>query len=98
CLRDAPDTATAYATFERMRRPRVEKVVAYSKTLSNSKTAGPVARVFRDLMMPVALKLFASPKSHAWMYGHHIDWDEEVERMCTPHTCALRAENHLLSP
>ncbi|MBP2320381.1 2-polyprenyl-6-methoxyphenol hydroxylase-like FAD-dependent oxidoreductase [Kibdelosporangium banguiense] len=78
CLRDAPDTTTAYTTYERLRRPRVEKVVAYSKTLSNSKTAGPVARVFRDLMMPVALKLFASPKSHAWMYDHHIDWNHRI--------------------
>jgi FAD-dependent urate hydroxylase len=78
CLRDAPDVNTAYTTFERLRRPRVEKVVAYSKTVSNSKTAGPDARVFRDLMMPIALKLFASPKSYAWMYTHHIDWHEKV--------------------
>jgi FAD-dependent urate hydroxylase len=78
CLRDAPDVDTAYTAFERLRRPRVEKVVAYSKTISNSKTAGPLARVFRDLMLPVALKLFASPKSQAWMYTHHIDWDEKV--------------------
>ncbi|MEJ3746856.1 FAD-dependent monooxygenase [Actinomycetes bacterium KLBMP 9797] len=76
CLRDAPDVTTAYTTYEQLRRPRVEKVVAYSKTLSNSKTAGPVARVFRDLMMPVALRLFANPKSHAWIYGHHIDWND----------------------
>jgi FAD-dependent urate hydroxylase len=78
CLRDAPHVATAYTTYERLRRPRVEKVVAYSKTLSNSKTAGPVARVFRDLMMPVALKLFAKPTSHAWIYDHHIDWNHRV--------------------
>ncbi len=78
CLRDAPDINTAHTTYEQLRRPRVEKVVAYSKTLSNSKTAGPVARVLRDLMMPIALKLFANPKSHAWMYTHHIDWNETV--------------------
>jgi 2-polyprenyl-6-methoxyphenol hydroxylase-like FAD-dependent oxidoreductase len=78
CLRDAPDINAAYTAYERLRRPRVEKVVAYSKTLSNSKTAGPVARILRDLMMPVALKLFANPKTHAWMYTHHIDWNERV--------------------
>ncbi|TDC61024.1 FAD-dependent monooxygenase [Micromonospora sp. KC207] len=78
CLRDAPDINAASTAYERLRRPRVERVVAYSKTLSDSKTAGPVARVFRDLMMPIALKLFASPKSHAWMYTHHIDWNEKV--------------------
>ncbi len=78
CLRDAPDTATAFTTYERLRRPRVEKVVAYSRTLSDSKTAGPVARVLRDLMMPVALRFFANPRAHAWMYDHHIDWDQPV--------------------
>ncbi|EEP71122.1 monooxygenase [Micromonospora sp. ATCC 39149] len=78
CLRDAPDTNAASTAYEQLRRPRVERVVAYSKTLSNSKTAGPVARVLRDLMMPIALKLFAGPKSHSWMYTHHIDWNEKV--------------------
>jgi 2-polyprenyl-6-methoxyphenol hydroxylase-like FAD-dependent oxidoreductase len=78
CLRDIPDITQAFGTYESLRRARVEKVVAYSKTISNSKAAGPIARVFRDLMMPIALKLFANPASHAWMYTHHIDWDAPV--------------------
>ena len=78
CLRDIPDITTAFGTYESMRRDRVEKVVAYSKAISNSKAAGPVGRVFRDLMMPLALKLFANSSSHAWMYTHHIDWDAPV--------------------
>ena len=39
---------------------------------------GPVARVFRDLTLPVVLKHFASGKAHEWMYRYHIDWDEKV--------------------
>ncbi|KWX02404.1 Salicylate hydroxylase [Carbonactinospora thermoautotrophica] len=78
CLRDLPDTASAFAAYERLRRARVEKVVAYSRRLGNAKTAGPVARFFRDLMMPLALKIFANEKAHAWMYTHHIDWNEKV--------------------
>jgi FAD-dependent urate hydroxylase len=74
CLRDQPSFDIAFTEFERLRRERVEKVVAYSRKLSNSKTAGPVARVFRDLMMPLVLKLFASKQAHAWMYTYHIDW------------------------
>lgn len=65
----------AFAEFERLRRERVEKVVAYSRKLSNSKTASPIGRVFRDLMMPVMLKIFASRQAHAWMYTYHIDWE-----------------------
>jgi len=51
----------------------VERVVAYSARVGRSKIAGPVARGFRDLMMPFALKHFASSDAHAWLYGHHID-------------------------
>jgi hypothetical protein len=53
-------------------------VVAYSRRIGNSKTAGPVARWLRDLMMPFALKHFANPDSHAWMYRYHIDWNEKI--------------------
>ncbi|MER5325591.1 FAD-dependent monooxygenase [Streptosporangium roseum] len=75
CLRDLPDPASAFAAYESRRRERTEKIVAYSRKLGTGKTAGPVARVFRDLMMPVALKVFAGERSHAWMYTHHIDWE-----------------------
>ncbi len=78
CLRDIPDTGRAFAAYERLRRERAEKVVAYSRKIGNSKTAGPVARWFRDLMMPLALKHFANPDSHAWMYRFHVDWEEKV--------------------
>lgn len=78
CLRDIPDVTRAFGNYESRRRARVERVVAYSKTISNSKAAGPIARVFRDLMMPIALKLFANSNSHAWLYTHHIDWDTPV--------------------
>jgi hypothetical protein len=28
------------------------------------------------ILMPLALKLFASPNAQAWVYGHHIDWSD----------------------
>lgn len=67
CLRDEKDPLAA---FEHERRPRVERVVAYSRTISNSKAAGPLARVFRDLMMPIFLKRAAS---NDWMYRYHLE-------------------------
>jgi 2-polyprenyl-6-methoxyphenol hydroxylase-like FAD-dependent oxidoreductase len=70
CLRDSRDHRTAFERFEAERRPRVERVVAYSRTISNSKAAGPVARVFRDLMLPIFLKKSASQESLAWMYRY----------------------------
>ncbi|NUP64162.1 MAG: FAD-dependent monooxygenase [Nonomuraea sp.] len=75
CLREASHPGghrEAFERFEAERRPRVERVVAYSRTISNSKAAGPVARVFRDLMLPVFLKKSASQESLAWMYRHQV--------------------------
>jgi FAD-dependent urate hydroxylase len=80
CLRDLPDIRQAFAAYERLRRERVERVVAQGARSSSGKAAGPIARVLRDLMLPVILKLVASSgeKSLAWMYDYHIDWDEKV--------------------
>jgi FAD-dependent urate hydroxylase len=49
CLRDLPDTEQALATYERLRRERAEKVVAYSHRIGRSKTIGnPVGVWIRD--------------------------------------------------
>jgi 2-polyprenyl-6-methoxyphenol hydroxylase-like FAD-dependent oxidoreductase len=78
CLRDLPDTRQAFAAYERLRRARVERIVAHGARTSNSKAAGPVVRVLRDLMMPLILKRVARGGSLAWMHDYHIAWDEKV--------------------
>ncbi|MFI0424710.1 hypothetical protein [Spongiactinospora sp. 9N601] len=75
CLGGHP---AAFAAYEKRRGARAERVVAYSRTISDGKAAGPVARVFRDLMMPVFLCRAASAEGLAWMYRHHIDRDRPV--------------------
>jgi len=79
CLRDIPGHDAAFATYEQLRRARVEKIVKYSASIGRTKTAGPVGRRLRDLVMPLALKCFANSKAHAWMYTYHIDWSERIE-------------------
>jgi len=79
CLRDIPNTEQAFAAYERLRRERVEKVVAYSRRIGQSKAiSNPVARWLRDQIMPFALKHFANADSHAWLYTYHVEWDEKV--------------------
>jgi FAD-dependent urate hydroxylase len=78
CLRDLPDTPQAFVAYERLRRTRVERIVAHGARTSNTKAAGPVARVIRDLMMPAILKRVANGGSLAWMHDYHIDWDAKV--------------------
>ena len=75
CLRDQGNSHAAFGAFEQARRARVERVVRYSRQVTQSKVQGPVGRFFRDLMMPTALKMFGGSEAHAWLYRHHIAWD-----------------------
>jgi FAD-dependent urate hydroxylase len=78
CLRDLPDVRQAFAAYEQLRRQRVERVVAYGARTNNSKAAGPIARVLRDLMLPIILKRATGGESYAWVYDYHIDWQQKV--------------------
>src|SRR5215216_3318551 len=78
CLRDLPDTPQAFTAHEKLRRGRVERIVAHGARTSNSKAAGPVSRVLRDLMMPFVLKRVANGESLAWMHDYHIEWQEKL--------------------
>jgi FAD-dependent urate hydroxylase len=75
CLRDLPDVPQALAAYEGLRRKRVERIVAQGARTSSSKTPGPVARVLRDLLLPVVFRLLVTDRSRAWIHDHHIDWD-----------------------
>ncbi|XHU13151.1 FAD-dependent monooxygenase [Amycolatopsis sp. WGS_07] len=74
-LRDNPDVATAFAQYEAARRERVERIIARAAKINNDKAAGPVARVMRDLLMPVAMKTVMSPeKMFGDLHRHRIDF------------------------
>ena len=81
CLRDRPTVPDAFTAYERLRRRRVEKVVARGKRAGDAKAPGPVGRWVRDrLVMPVmaaSMKL-AGPSRDEWLTGHHIDWNSPV--------------------
>ncbi|QFZ16582.1 FAD-dependent oxidoreductase [Saccharothrix syringae] len=76
CLRDLPHEE-AFRAYERLRRTRVERIIAQAARTNGSKAAGPVARVLRDLLMPLAVK-FADPRRFTWQFDHRIDWDDVV--------------------
>jgi FAD-dependent urate hydroxylase len=74
-LRDRPDIPEALATYEGLRRRRVERIVAQGARTSSAKTPGPVGRVLRDLALPLVFKFLVTDRSMAWIYDHHLDWD-----------------------
>ena len=77
CLRDLP-VPQAFAAYEGLRRARVERIIKMAERTNSDKAAGPVARVLRDLLMPVAMRLLASPEKFAWQFDHPIDWSAPV--------------------
>ena len=77
CLRDLP-YPRAFAAYEQLRRGRVEKIIANAARGNSNKAAGPVARIIRDAILPVAMKTLAKPEKMAWQFGYRIDWDAPV--------------------
>jgi 2-polyprenyl-6-methoxyphenol hydroxylase-like FAD-dependent oxidoreductase len=83
CLRDLPPEE-AFAAYERLRRARAERIIAMAARTNSDKAAGPVARVLRDLLLPVAFKLLAKPEKMAWQFDYRIDWDARVPAVERP--------------
>ncbi len=79
CLRDLPDPRQAFARFEELRRPRVERIIKQAARINSSKAAGPIARVLRDALLPVVLKTVANSKRIDELYDYHIDWNAAID-------------------
>ena len=76
CVRDLPVLEDAFAAFEQLRRDRAERVVKFSRERGNNKAASnPIARWFRDLMLPLFLKSLANSTALDWVYGYTVDWE-----------------------
>ena len=59
--------------YERLRRTRVEKVVAYGRRSGSVKTAGPVGAAIRDAMFPLVMKLMTRKGDpQAWIFEHRV--------------------------
>ncbi len=79
CLRDLDEPAAAFARYEALRRPRAEKIVAVGRKRGEYKALKSRAAVwFRDLVMPVALRVFARESAMSWLFDYTIPWDERV--------------------
>ena len=79
CLRDREDHALAFATYERLRRARAERMVQHGRNAGQGKVmTHPIQVWLRDLLTPFFLKLFANPAALDWVYSYKIDWTEPV--------------------
>ncbi|MFE3794950.1 FAD-dependent oxidoreductase [Nocardia tengchongensis] len=78
CLRDIDDPARAFATYEALRRPRVEAVAARVAGMNKTKAAGPVARMAMQVMMPIMFKRMDPEKLVGGEQRFRIDWEQPV--------------------
>ena len=74
CLRDAPSVGAALDDYERLRRPRVERVVALGRRNGTGKTPGLLGRAVRDLALRIIFSRSARGDPLAWLHGHRLEW------------------------
>ncbi|GAA2637608.1 FAD-dependent monooxygenase [Dactylosporangium fulvum] len=76
CLRDEPGPEAAFALFERVRRDRVQRVVAQGDRSSRFKSVRGIARIVRDRKLPAILRGHAEGGAHslAWIHRYSVDW------------------------
>jgi 2-polyprenyl-6-methoxyphenol hydroxylase-like FAD-dependent oxidoreductase len=79
CLRDIPDVPAAFAAYERLRRPRVEKIAARGARLSHAKAPGPIAQRMMRLMLPVMMATMNIEKTMADEQRYTIDWNTPLQ-------------------
>lgn len=73
CLRDIPDPERAFAAYCSARKGRVERIARQARKNGNLKAPpGPVGAWFRDLLMPLFLRLGA--RAVAEVHDYRVDW------------------------
>ncbi|XVQ06188.1 FAD-dependent oxidoreductase [Spirillospora sp. CA-255316] len=81
CLRDIPDVEEALARFVSLRRPRVEKMVAFGKRAGDLMiVSSQFRRRMRDLVLPLFFKRVTlnETASLSWVYDHRERWEEPI--------------------
>ncbi|CAM3911693.1 FAD-dependent oxidoreductase [Smaragdicoccus niigatensis] len=79
CLRDIDDPTTAFDTYERIRRPRVEGIAKRGKRINQTKTMGPIMRRTLPVLMPLATKMMKLNEVMSREQRYVIDWDSRVD-------------------
>jgi 2-polyprenyl-6-methoxyphenol hydroxylase-like FAD-dependent oxidoreductase len=80
CLRDMPDVASAFAAYERLRRPRVEKIAARGARISHAKAPGPIAQRFMRVLLPIMFSTMNVEKTMLAEQGYTIDWNTPLQK------------------
>ncbi|SKD09919.1 2-polyprenyl-6-methoxyphenol hydroxylase [Chitinophaga ginsengisegetis] len=73
-IRDEKELDTAFSTFEKMRRPRVEKIVLEGRKRGSDKViVSAFQQKIRELMIRIFVNAFAEKSNH-WLFDYKIEW------------------------
>ena len=79
CLRDIPNLHSAFGTFEKLRKNRVEKIIKLSKQNGRTLTTSNRAKqILRNFILSLILNM-STIKKQNWIFSYKIDWDEKIK-------------------
>jgi 2-polyprenyl-6-methoxyphenol hydroxylase-like FAD-dependent oxidoreductase len=78
-LRDTRSIPEALAAYERARRGRVEKIVAWGARGSSAKIPGRFGRAVRDTMLRFLFRHVVTDRSMFWQFDHRVEWERPLE-------------------
>ena len=72
-----------FEKFERMRRARVEKIIAQGRRKKKNKVeVGVVGEWIRNMILRIVFGLFGVERGMGWQYRYRIDWETESVDSC----------------
>jgi 2-polyprenyl-6-methoxyphenol hydroxylase-like FAD-dependent oxidoreductase len=77
CLRDIDEVPEAFATYERLRRPRVQQIAAQAARINQKKTPGRLAQALMPLLMPLFLRMAANREK---ILDYRINFEEPIHK------------------
>ena len=77
CMRDIPDTRKAFAKYQQIRKPRVEKMILMARKQGKFSTMqNPIMKWLRAKFLSYMLKRGSSQIDE--IYGYKVDWSKKV--------------------
>ena len=72
-----------FEKFERMRKARVEKIIAQGRRKKKNKVeVGVVGEWIRNMILRIVFELFGVEREMGWQYRYRIDWETESVDSC----------------
>lgn len=77
CLRDIPNISEAFAKYQRLRQPRVERMISMARRQGELfTTTNSMKQWFRNKILSIMLKRGTSEFDK--IYGYKVDWDKRI--------------------